>query len=156
MLELLLSGGATGILGSLFTSVMGVVKMWQEREDKKLQYAHEVRLQEMQLESMKAETERELLIAEQHASSAAMTASIQHDSGLEGVSGWVKDFRASFRPFATLFLMVLTALIFFSTDDVTLRHMVTEAVIFCTIAAISWWFGSRGIEKMVKPKLPWQ
>ena len=111
MLELLLSGGATGILGNLFTSIMGVVKMHQARLDRQLENAHELRLQQMQLESMKHETERETMIAESKAQSAAFVASVEHDRDMKP-SQWVVDIRGLFRPFITLLLVLLTGFVY--------------------------------------------
>jgi len=158
ILELLLGGGATGLLGTVVSQVLGIFTRAEDRKEKALDYQHELRLQEMQLASLKEETERELLIAESSAQSSGYIAALQHDSSFGGTSQWVNDTRSIFRPLITLVLVLLTALIYFTTSQVHIETTITDAVIFSTIAAISFWFSDRSISKSVSNyrKMPWQ
>ena len=163
MLELLLSGGATGILGGLFTGILGIINRHQDLKAQQLKFSHELRLQEMQMASLQAETERELLIADAHASAGVMSESIKHDAAIIEVSRWVNNTIKLFRPSITLYLITLTMIVYFTNHDVEIQRKITDAVVFSTITTISWWFGSRQLSKMLgeetkyrSQKLPWR
>lgn len=161
MLELLLSGGAGGLLGGFFTGIFNIINRHQDRQDKAMQYAHEVSLQRMQLESLRHETEREVMLAETNASASTMVSSHEHDASIGETSRWVNNAIKMFRPLITVYLITLTAAVYFSTDHPHIEEMVTEAVIFSCVASIAWWFGDRGLTKMIAnnrtpvQQLPW-
>lgn len=158
IIELLLGGGATGLLGTVVSQILSIFTAAEARKSKLLEFEHEIRLQEMQLASLKEETEREVLIAESVEAGKGYAAALQHDASFGETDKWVNNLRALFRPSITALLVLLTATIYFTTSDNLIERTVTDAIIFSTIAAISFWFADRSIAKNVANyrKLPWQ
>jgi hypothetical protein len=154
ILELLLGGGVTGLFGSIITQVMGVWKGAEDRKNRKLDYAHELKLQEMQLASLKEETEREVLIASEQGQSAAFVASYNHAAlGIDKAAPWAINVLQLFRPGITAFLIICTMLIYFTTTDPELAAVITHAIIYGAVMALSWWFSDRGINKAMAQRL---
>lgn len=159
VLSLLFGGGATGLLGTIVSQVFIMLGAEQARKDKKLSYAHEITLQQMQLTSLKSETERDVLIAEQVQATAALQGAYAHDMAYgTPTTPWVQDALKLFRPIITLVLVLLTGSIYFYTESQHIELTIVDSIIFCTISAMTFWFGDRTISKNVEDnrKLPWQ
>jgi len=156
MLELIgsvLSGGVTGLFGAGISSVIEYLKQKQkdqhelamiqaERETLKLEIQGRERVADIQ-----AETSRD--IAESKAFSESLIA--DRASYSTGNSKWlvlVDAVRGLTRPVLTLMLVVLTSVLWFTTDDQILQSQIVATVLYVTTASILWWFGSR----MKQPK----
>jgi hypothetical protein len=138
-----LTGGATGLVGTILSSVLGMVEASQKRKEKALDYAHEMNLLEMQGNQRGVELENERLIALEASMSAMRTASYEHDASYGQASQGVVNTLRFVRPVLTLLLVGLTAGIYFTTDDLGIRTEVNATVLFCTTAALVWWYGDR-------------
>lgn len=151
LIATVVSGGATGIIGS----VVGGAFKWLDRRDAAREAdavrAHELSLQRLAIETRGAETESERAIVEAETAGAALVASYRHDRAAAAATPWVADVKAMVRPALTFALIILTAAIYFALDDgasgaAELRAYVVNTVVYTTSAAVLWWFGDRARE----------
>jgi hypothetical protein len=125
-----LTGGATGLVGSLLSKGIGLFEAHQRRKDRELDFAHELKLLDKQAELRTAETENELAIANAETAASLREASYAHDSSLGNPHRWVVDTLRMVRPVLTLFLLTLVGGIYFTTDDFAMKAGVIESVLF--------------------------
>ena len=166
----LISGGATGIIGSL---VSNFTDLWEQRQKNE----HELAMRDRDLKEMDKEiTHKEKIAKYKHeteemkASYDAQEKSYEHDSrqyssGLEIEKWWLKtllvlgDFiRASVRPALTAFLIYIV----YDTrqevemiidhagmnklspqEAITIYGSIVEMILYLSSTAVTWWFGSR-------------
>lgn len=151
----LLTGGATGLLGTLLSGALGA---WQRRQ----KHRQEVELRRLDVEIARAEAERVERVAAVEAESeesarawAAMEAS-HRAAGKRwssGESGWlvlVDVVRGLIRPALTLGLVGLVGCIYFvglaegsSFDEAAIRARIVDTVLYLSSTCVLWWFGSR-------------
>ena len=147
----LLSGGATGIIGTVATGVFE--HLGQRRRD-----AQELQLRRLDIEMMGVEAaaaERQATLAmesaEIRAESAAMQASYREAGArwsAAGEGGWivaVDVVRGLTRPVLTVGLVVRTGAIYYSTTpaEFAIRERIIATVLYGMSAALVWWFGDR-------------
>ena len=158
LIELLAGGSFMGLLGNVLTQGLSIWRAADERKTLRVKHEHEIKLQEMQLASLQHETERELLITEHQTNAAALQAAYRHDADTGVASQIIVDIIKTMRPFITFMLIVLTAIIYFDTQDKQIQTIIVYAVVFSMLAAMSFWFGDRSISKNVMnhSKLPWK
>jgi hypothetical protein len=155
-LESILSGGALGVLGGLFTEGLKVFKAKQRHQQtleiKKLDIQAEEKRNDYALDNFKLEIqqrEKELAaqseIATTEAGAKALAASYNHDTAQINHDGhaaliWTEVIRKLTRPFLTGLLVLCTMAIYFSTDDIGIKTQIAVGVLSACTAAIMWWF----------------
>ena len=171
MLDLLtsfLSGGATGLIG---TAISGLIGFFQSRSER----GHEVEMRRLDIELARAEASSAERVAAVEAESAADQAEMRaleasyrdassrmsraHEGGMMKVVDLV---RGLLRPVLTLILVAAVIVIFFyvgvpDLDSQTVGERIIETVLYLATAAVLWWFGQRQIEKRGQKVygLPW-
>jgi hypothetical protein len=162
-LSSLLSGGATGIIGSVVTNVADYF-------EKKRDQSHEIRLRELDIQEMEKEYEYRSEITAQETQAAAQQTSYDHDarsysSGVQVKSFWLKAplvwadvIRALIRPILTLGLVFLVYLIFQKAQAVlqesdlqaldpesalAIYSTIIDMILYMASTAVTWWFGTR-------------
>ena len=153
-----LTGGATGLLG---TALSAVVDFFQSRQ----RHAQELDLRRLDIELAKAEAEGaathaaiEAQATREKAEWEAMEASYREAARRwsRPGEGWAMQLvdvvRGLTRPALTWSLFALVGAIYFllGASDlaaVSLRPRIVETVLYLFTAAILWWFGARQIEK---------
>ena len=139
-----LSGGITGLLGSILTKGIGLFEAYQKRQDMKLQFAQELELLDRQAKIRATETEGEAMVAREEASANIRMASYQMDDG--GASyPWVAAVLRLVRPALTLVLVALVTIIYTTNHDLGSRAELQAAVIYMASSAVLWWFGDRAM-----------
>lgn len=131
-------------LGALGGAVTALITEGVKAFNKNQENKHEIKLLELQRELSKEETERESFVAAVSQYSDSIVSSRQHDTASgEGVSLWVKNLRASFRPLsgwaAYIFVFVL-AVVFQDVKAMATIYIIAEAV-------TSFYYVNRTIEK---------
>ena len=151
MLEAILSGGATGLLG---TAISGAIGYFERRQ----QHRQEVELRRLDLEMTQAEAasaERVAAIEAESASAAAELRAIEESHRQAaarwstGDSAWllgVDVVRGLIRPVLTLGFLALGAAIYFHLPappvaDVAGRMV--DTVLYLATTTTLWWFGTR-------------
>ena len=170
MLESLIAGGLTGVLGSLFSNVLDVVKIWQKNkfELSKMEYDLKVMDREYQyhieMKNIDAETKRDVADAD------LMGRSYAHDASAYSVGREIKSpiltgalvvvdlIRGLIRPVMTAILLVVlweTRMEVKGILDaagiegigpmqaIIIYGRLVDAIIFMSSSAILWWFGTR-------------
>mgnify|MGYP003627870918 FL=1 len=141
-----LTGGATGLIGSLLSKGIGIFEAGQKRKDKALEYEQELKLLDKQAALRTAETENELAIANAETAASLREASYSHDNSMGKPHRWVVDVLRLVRPVLTGFLLILVGGIYFTTDDFAMKAGVIDSVLFMTSSAVTWWFGDRSLQ----------
>lgn len=134
----LLSGGATGIIGTLVGRIVGFY-------ENKQKFAHELKLLELQARIGAEEAERELAIAEAKAAADLRIASYSHDSDTGQGSQWVTNTLRLIRPLLTAVLVLAVIMLWFTAEqfEADIRTQVVVAIIYLATSAVTWWFGDR-------------
>ena len=166
MLDLLLSvltGGATGLLGTLIT---GALDFFQRRQD----HAQEMELRRLDMELARIEGESAghvaAIEAEGRADEAAWSA--LEKSYREASRRWSRpgegwlmqlvDFvRGMTRPMLTWCLVGLVAAIYFwlgasDMEVIEIRPRIINTVLYLATAAVLWWFGARQLAKRAEAR----
>lgn len=159
----LLSGGATGIIGSIVTNTFDFFE--QSRKNKQ-----EIKRRELDIQEMDKEYEHRKEISAQKQEAETQETSYDHDtraytSGMKLESPWIKvplvivdTLRGVIRPALTLVLVYLTWRVFDSahavledaglqtlepSEAMTLVMSVVDMILYLTSTAVTWWFGTR-------------
>ena len=148
MLELLgtvLTGGATGIIGSLLGKAFSFVDYCVEAKKADAEHERTKELLLLQSQIGKDESERELAIAEAHAASDIRMESMRHDSAAGIGSVGVVNFLRLVRPILTFTLIMLVGFIYF--NEPVSRQSIEASCLYMMSSAVLWWFGDRALRK---------
>ena len=145
----LIAGPVTGLLGSAFGTLTKWLEHRQRMAELDRQQAHELRLQELNIQARGQELEQEALIAQTQAHADAMAASYRHDASAGQTHKWVASALRLMRPLFTLLLISLAGAIYFfalpgdAVEGKPLREHVALTVLYLAEVAVTWWFADR-------------
>ncbi len=154
----LLTGSATGVLGTLLSAGLG---FFQKRQD----HRQEIELRRLDIELAQTEAEAAGRIAaieaesgEQQAAMAALEESYREAARRwsRPDDGWlmqlVDAIRGLTRPGLTLLFVGLTGAIWFTLtpDDADIRQRIVMTVLSLTTTCVVWWFGGRMADKAAR------
>ncbi len=141
-----LTGGATGILGSVLGKVFSFADFWIEQKKADADHARTIEMTRLQhdLRSEELETEREIVLEEQAGKQRA--ASYRHDMSAGVSYPWVAAILRLVRPTLTVGLIALTWYIYSTSDDFAQKEYIIQSVIYMTSTAVLWWFGDRSLK----------
>jgi hypothetical protein len=138
MLDLLatvMTGSATGIIGSVLGKAFSFIDAWQE--EKKAGADHQRTLEMLKLQGeMKAD----------EAENEGRIASYGHDTGIGTASLFVINILRLVRPVLTFTLICLVGILYFQSDTGG-KATIEASVIFMASSATLWWFGERSLRK---------
>ena len=154
----ILTGGATGLIGSLVGKVFGFLQVREERKNRLAEYAHIERLHELNTQARGVELEAEAAIAATQAEAQMRSEAYRHDTAI-GQGGPVLTFILRMvRPVLTFGLVGLVAYFWIDTDANSdlidanaFKAKLIDTVVYLASAAVLFWFGSRGTT-MVRSK----
>lgn len=133
------AGGVFGLVGTALGRVAGFFERKQSFAQEQAKWGHELKLHELQMQARAQESEIEIAIAQQQGSWAGLEASIKADAAIGKASLWVINILRLVRPFLTVMLWLIAAVIFFKTQS----EQIADAAVFAATAATLWWFGDR-------------
>jgi|TARA_R100001530_G_scaffold132679_1_gene105308 hypothetical protein len=143
-----LSGGATGIIGSLVGTVGRYVEKRQELKQIEIEFTQEIKLQELQISARSTELESEQAIALVKADSDIKTASYSHDASYGPTMPVIAAILRFVRPVLTFGLLGFSGYIFFVVhEDPQVVRELSNQIMFLTTTAVAWWFGDRSLRK---------
>jgi hypothetical protein len=149
-----LTGGATGIVGTVISGVARYFGAKQEERATQADREHEYKLHELNMRAGAAETERELLITEATTSADLRMASYAHDTGIGRASRWVINILRLVRPSLTAGLLVMMGAVWIMADPagmgIEIRPVISNAIVYLGVTAVTWWFGDRGTKAFEK------
>ena len=149
LFQAILGGGATGLLGSVFSGVLGYFKSKAEREHQLKLADHELKVMGLEAQTAAAHDALELEKTETQASAKVQAASYSADTfrfSKASDSRWLVAldvFRGGMRPAITTTLCLYSGILLFTTDDPALQAQLTNATVYLTITCVCWWFGVR-------------
>lgn len=133
ILTMLLTGSATGLLGSFLSFGKSFVDGWQRRLDKREERTHELKLLEMQARAKSEE-----------AADSLRESSYTHDNLTGAGSQWLINLLRLVRPILTVALLGAVITIWFTMpEELELRFKIVDFVVYAAMTAITWWFGDR-------------
>ena len=143
-----LTGGATGIIGSAIGTVGRFFEKKQELKQIKLEFDQELSLQQLQITARKDELESEQAIVQSQADASIKTASYSHDASYGLSTPIIASILRFVRPVLTFGLLGFSGYIFFSVqDDPGVVRELSNQIMFLTTTAVAWWFGDRSLRK---------
>ena len=138
MLDLLgtvLTGGATGIIGSVIGKIFSFADYWVEEKKADNEHQRTLAMLEMQGKMKAEEAENEMRIA-----------SYEHDSGTGTAALWVVNILRLVRPALTLALIILVGVVYFQALP-NGRDTIEAGILYMCSSAVLWWFGDRAMRK---------
>jgi hypothetical protein len=138
MLDLLgtvLTGGATGIVGSLIGKAFSFLDSWQEEKKAGADHLRTLEMLKLQGEMKADERENEMRIA-----------SYTHDTGAGTASLFVINILRLVRPVLTFTLICLVLVLYLEAQP-TGRDMIEASVVYMMSSSVLWWFGDRALRK---------
>lgn len=148
MLELLgtvLTGGATGIIGSVIGKAFSFLDYWVEEKKKDNDHERTLKLLELQNKIGAEENEREMAVADAKYASDQRMAAYDHDAQVGVSSMWVVDVLRLVRPLLTFTLIILVGIIYFNSTGKRLE--IEAGCLYMMSSAVLWWFGDRAMRK---------
>lgn len=142
-----LTGGATGIIGSIFGKVLGFVEAWQQEKEDQREHERTLQMLEAQHKWRSADLENERLIVEEEQAGKVKSASFRHDISAGISYPWVAAILRLIRPVLTIGLIAILWLIWKNTTDVAQREEIVLSVIYMSSTAVLWWFGDRAMRR---------
>ena len=143
-----LTGGATGILGSLIGTVGRFLEKNQKLKEMTLEFDQEYKLQQLQITSRKEELESEQAIAEMESVAEMKSASYAHDASYGPTTVFISSMLRFVRPILTFLLLAFTGYIFWQVrENPSIVHELSNQIMFLTTTAVAWWFGDRSLRK---------
>ena len=130
-----MTGGATGIIGSVIGKAFSFLDSWQEEKKAGADHQRTLEMLEMQGKMKADEAENEMRIA-----------SYGHDTGIGTASLFVINILRLVRPVLTFTLILLVGILYFQAD-VGGKATIEASVIFMASTATLWWFGDRSLRK---------
>ena len=169
-------GGLTGVLGNWLQQRANAKMKKLEIEADVVRMAHELKIKEADLAIMGKEWAGRQGVAIAEASGAEAVAELkaftnsynigpQYSKGIEPSTGqaWalvaLDLFRGSIRPGLTVFLIAMTAKIYFQAQTLMVAPLITQelasdivikvisTILYLTTSSFMWWFGSRNNQK---------
>lgn len=153
----ILSGGATGLIGTAVSTVSRFFTARQELKAKEAGWAHELSLHGLNIKARGREMEHEALISAAETERSIRSESYRHDTGI-GQGGPILTFILRMvRPALTFLLIGLVAWFWLDLDPNdkmidahALKTKIVDTVVYLTTAAVTWWFGSRDMQHIKK------
>ena len=139
-----LTGGATGVIGSVIGKLFGFVDYYVEEKKAAKDHLRTIEMLRLQNEIGAEENEREMAVAQADADSNMRMASYQHDAMVGTSSVWVSNILRLVRPVLTLSLIILVGILYFS-PDMGGKATIEASVIYMSSSAVLWWFGDRAL-----------
>jgi hypothetical protein len=140
-----LSGGATGVLGSILGKVFSFADFWIEEKKADSEHQRTIEMTKLQseLRSEELETEREIMIEQQAGEQRA--ASYAHDMSAGVSYPWVAAILRLIRPAITVMLIGILWFIYSTSSDFGQKETIVQSVIYMASTAVLWWFGDRAM-----------
>ena len=145
MIFSVLTGGATGILGSVLGKVFNFADVFIEEKRAKGEHERTIEMHRLQSELRADELESELAIVQEQSAGAAQVASYAMMTGVEVPYPWVAAILRLMRPLLTVMLVGLVWYIYASSDDLAQQETIIQSVIYMSSTAVLWWCGDRAM-----------
>ena len=140
-----MTGGATGILGSVLGKLFNFADVYIEEKKAKGEHERTMEMHRLQSELRADELENERAIVEEQSAGAARVAAYSMMTGVEVPYPWVAAILRLIRPVLTIMLVAIVWYIYASSDDIAQQETIIQSVIFMASTAVLFWFGDRAM-----------
>ena len=140
-----LTGGATGIIGTVIGKAFSFVDSWQKEKAADKEHTRAIELYKLQAELKLEEREQEMENQMQVAEIGLRSASYGHDQTMGKSSRWAVNTLRMVRPALTGGLIILVGIIYFRTEDLGQQEVIIQSVIYMASSSTLWWFGDRAL-----------
>jgi len=140
-----LTGGATGIIGTVIGKAFSFVDSWQKEKAADKEHTRAIELYKLQAELKLEEREQEMENQMQVAEIGLRSASYGHDQSMGKSSRWAVNTLRMVRPALTGGLIILVGIIYFRTEDLGQQEVIIQSVIYMASSSTLWWFGDRAL-----------
>ena len=141
-----LTGGLTGIIGSLIGKAFSFLDAWQEEKKADSEHGRTIELLELQNKIGAEETEREMAVTDAKYAADQRVAAYHHDASVGISSTWVVDCLRLVRPALTLLLILMVGYLYTQSVEAG-RATIEASVIYMSSSSVLWWFGDRALRK---------
>lgn len=141
-----MTGGLTGVVGSIIGKAFSFLDAWQKEKAADSEHGRTLELLELQNKIGAEESEREMEIAQAKIDADSRVASYSHDSMAGTSSIWVSDLLRMVRPVLTFSLIILVGILYFKAVPEG-RATIEASVIYLCSSSCLWWFGDRANRK---------
>jgi len=140
-----LTGGATGIIGSVLGKVFSFADAWIAEKKSAAEHQRTMQMHRLQAELRSEELENERAIVEEQASADLRAASYRHDQDTGASYAWVVAILRLVRPVLTTMLIIMVWYFYGTNTDLGTRAEIMSSVIYMASTAVLWWFGDRAM-----------
>ena len=140
-----LTGGMTGILGSVIGKAFNFVDMWAEEKKARGEHERTMEMHRLQAELKADELENERMIVEEQSAGAARVAAYGMMQGVEVPYPWVAAILRLIRPILTIMLVAIVWYIYATSNDFSHQETIIQSVIYMASTAVLFWFGDRAM-----------
>ena len=140
-----LTGGMTGILGSVIGKAFNFVDMWAEEKKARGEHERTMEMPRLQAELKADELENERMIVEEQSAGAARVAAYNMMQGVEVPYPWVAAILRLIRPILTIMLVAIVWYIYATSNDFAHQETIIQSVIYMASTAVLFWFGDRAM-----------
>ncbi len=141
MILSVLTGGATGILGSLLSTGISFLNSYAEERKEAARHLRTIEMHRLNAELKAQDDERALESIRVQTAGELKVASYAHEQSIGKTSRWVANTLRMVRPVLTGGLIVLIALIYFTIADFGMQAEIVSSVLYMASTAVLWWFG---------------
>ena len=145
MIFSVLTGGATGILGSVLGKIFNFADVFIEEKKAKGEHERTMEMHRLQAELRADELENERAIVEEQSAGAARVASYSMMTQVEIPYPWVAAILRLMRPALTIMLVGIVWYVYASSNDLAQQETIIQSVIYMASTAVLWWFGDRAM-----------
>ena len=145
MIFSVLTGGATGILGSVLGKIFNFADVFIEEKKAKGEHERTMEMHRLQAELRADELENERAIVEEQSAGAARVAAYGMMTQVEIPYPWVAAILRLMRPTLTIMLVGIVWYVYASSDDLAQQETIIQSVIYMSSTAVLWWFGDRAM-----------
>lgn len=136
-------GGGLGVVGSLLGEVIHIFRAKQELREKIELGKLDIERDRVRGEVVSIEKAGELEVEREKSFGKSVEADLKANDGYR----WVTAYKAATRPNLTNLLLILSAIVYFTVGDPETRNWIAESIVTLGATAVSWWFGSRQLDR---------
>lgn len=153
MITSIMFSGLVGLFGGIAEKITTFKTKKLELEMEQKKFEHEVQLRKVDAEIMEKEWQARTQVATIEANKAievedskGFAKSYDLEPKTYGIK-WLDAFRGSIRPILTLYLVIITSVMYYRSDGGKIDPTaVVDTILSLTVMSCGWWFGSRGVK----------
>ena len=140
-----LSGGLTGIAGSVIGKIFSFADSYLEEKKKDKDHARTIEMTRLQSELRQDEWENERAIVESEQDGKVKVAAYSMFQDVPVPYPFIAGIIRLIRPVLTILLVAIVWYVFATTEDFAQRETIIQSVLYLASTAVLFWFGDRSM-----------